>query len=114
MAQGISHYQSDHQQISGPEHEQDTIYDASATNRAQEPYPYLSTLKRELERTQRERNKANLDRDQAKLERDQANLERNQAVIEKDQALMELDMLKAEHRQEQRVRENAANCEQLK
>ena len=35
-----------------------------------EAYPDLSTLKRELERTQRERNKANLDRDQAKLERD--------------------------------------------
>ena len=46
-----------------------------------EAYPDLSTLKRELERTQRERNKANLDRDQAKLERDQANLERDQAVV---------------------------------
>ena len=73
-----------------------------------EAYPDLSTLKRELERTQRERNKANLDRDQAKLERDQANLERDQAVVEKDQARRELDMLKAEHQQ------NAANCEQLK
>ena len=80
----------------------------------EEAYPDLSTLKRELERTQRERNKANLDRDQAKLERDQANLERDQAVIKKDQARRELDMLKAEHQQEQRVRENAANCEQLK
>ena len=78
----------------------------------EEAYPDLSTLKRELERTQRERNKANLDRDQAKLERDQANLERDQAVIEKDQARRQLDMLKAEHQQEQRVRENAANCEQ--
>ena len=78
-----------------------------------EVYPDLSTLKRELERTQRERNKANLDRDQAKLERDQANLERDQAVVEKDQARRELDMLKAEL-QEQRVRENAANCEELK
>ena len=77
-------------------------------------YPDLSTLKRELERTQRERNKANLDREQAKLETDQANLERDQAVVEKDQARRELDMLKAEHLQEQRVRENAANCEQLK
>ena len=65
-----------------------------------EAYPDLSSLKRELERTQRERN--------------QANLERDQAVIEKDQARRELDMLKAEHQQEQRVRENAANCEQLK
>ena len=80
----------------------------------EEAYPDLSSLKRELERTQRERNKANLDRDQAKLERNQANLERDQAVIEKDQVRRELDMLKAEHQQEQRVRENAANCEQLK
>ena len=80
----------------------------------EEAYPGLSSLKRELERTQRERNKANLDRDQAKLQRNQANLERDQAVIEKDQARRELDMLKAEHQQEQRVRENAANCEQLK
>ena len=80
----------------------------------EEAYPDLSSLKRELERTQRERNKANLDRDQAKLERDQANLERDQAVIEKDQARRELDMLQAEHQQEQRVRENATNCEQQK
>ena len=80
----------------------------------EEAYPDLSSLKRELERTQRDRNKANLDRDQAKLERNQANLERDQAVIEKDQARRELDMLKAEHQQEQRVQENAANCEQLK
>ena len=72
-----------------------------------EAYPDLSTLKRELERTQRERNKANLDRDQA-------NLERDQAVVEKDQARREFDMLNAEHQQELRVRENAANCEQLK
>ena len=80
----------------------------------EEAYPDLSTLKRELERTQRERNKANLHRDQAKLERDQANLERDQAVIKKDQARRELDMLKPKHRQEERVLENAANCEQLK
>ena len=89
----------------------------SSMTRAQqkrEAYPDLSTLKRELERTQRERNKANLDRDQAKLERDQANLEPDLAVVEKDQARRELDMLKAAHLQEQRVRENAANCEQLK
>ena len=79
-----------------------------------EAYPDLSIMKRELERTQRERNMANLDRDQAKLERDQAKLERDQAVVEKDQARRELDMLRAEHLQEQRVRENAANCEQLK
>ena len=80
----------------------------------EEAYPDLCALKRELERTQRERNKANLDRDQAKLDRDQANLERDQAVIEMDQARRELDMLKAERQQEQRVPENAANCEQLK
>ena len=80
----------------------------------EEAYPDLSSLKRELERTQRERNKANLDRDQAKLKRKQAILERDQAVIEKDQARRELDMLKSGHQQEQRVRENAANCEQLK
>ena len=66
-----------------------------------EAYPDVSTMKRELERTQRERNKANLDRDQAKLERDQAKLER-------DQARRELDMLRAEQLQA------AANCEQLK
>ena len=34
----------------------------------EEAYPDLSTLKKELEKTQRERNKANLDRDQAKLD----------------------------------------------
>ena len=64
-------------------------------------------MKRELERTQRERNKANLDRDQAVLERDQAKVER-------DQARRELDMMRAEQLQAERVRENAANCEQLK
>ena len=72
-----------------------------------ELYPDVSIMKRELERTQRERNKANLDRDQAKLERDQAKLER-------DQARRELDMLRAEQLQAERVRDNAANCEQLK
>ena len=77
-------------------------------------YPDLSNLKRELERAQREKNKANLDRDSAKLERNQASLERDQAILERDQARRDLDMLRAEHQQEQRVRENAANCEQLK
>ena len=72
-----------------------------------EAYPDVSIMTRELERTQRERNKANFDRDQAKLERDQAKLER-------DQARRELDMLRAEQLQAERVRENAANCEQLK
>ena len=80
----------------------------------EEAYPDLSALKKELERIQRERNKANVGRDQAKFDRDQANLERDQAVIERDQAQRTLEMLKAEHQQEQRVRENAANCEQLK
>ena len=72
-----------------------------------EAYPNVSVMKRELERTQRERNKANLDRDQAVLERDQAKVER-------DQARRELDMMRAEQLQAERVRENAANCEQLK
>ncbi|XP_063720211.1 myosin-11-like [Symsagittifera roscoffensis] len=113
---GSSHYQSDHLRPSARSAGQSTSKTPSMTRAQQteEAYPDLSSLKRELERTQRERNKANLDRDQAKLERDQANLERDQAVIEKDQARRELDMLKAEHQQEQRVRENAANCEQLK
>ena len=66
----------------------------------EEAYPYLSIMKRELERTQQERNKAKLERDQT--------------VVEKDQARRELDMLRAEHLQAERVRENAANCEQLK
>ena len=69
---------------------------------------------RELERAQREKNKANLDRDSAKLERNQVNLERDQAILERDQARRDLDLLRAEYQQEQRVRENAANCEQLK
>ena len=80
----------------------------------EEKYPDLSNLKRELERAQREKNKANLDRDSAKLERNQANLERGQAIPERDQARRDLEMLRAEHQQEQMVRENAANCEQLK
>ena len=80
----------------------------------EEAYPDLSALKKELEKTQRERKKANLDRDQAKLDRDQAKLERDQAVIERDQTRRVLEMLRAEHQQEQRVQENAANCEQLK
>ena len=80
----------------------------------EETYLDLSNLKRELERAQREKNKANLDRDSAKLERDQAKLERDQAILERDQARRDLDMLKAEYQPEQRVRENEANCEQLK
>ena len=80
----------------------------------EETYLDLSKLKRELERAQREKNKANLDRESAKLESDQANLERDQAILERDQARRDLDMLKAEYQQEQRVRDNEANCEQLK
>ena len=80
----------------------------------EEMYPDLSNLKRELERAQREKNKANLDRDSAKLERNQANLERDQAILERDQVRRDLEMLRAEHQQEQRVRENGANFEQLK
>ena len=79
-----------------------------------EAYPDLGVLKKELEKTQKERNKANLDRDQAKLDREKVQLERDQAVNERDQTLRLLEMLKAEHQQELRVRENAANCEQLK
>ena len=90
---------------------------APSMTRAQqreETYPDLSNLKRELERAQREKNKANLDRDSAKLERNQASLEKDQAILDRDQARRDLDMLRAEYQQEQRVRENAANCEQLK
>ena len=65
-----------------------------------EAYPDVSAMQRELEKTQRERNKANLDRDQA--------------VLERDQARRELDIMRAERLQAERVRENAANCEQLK
>ena len=85
--------------ICRPFHEQPTVYDTT-----EEAYPDLSNLKRELERAQRERDKANLDRDGGKLERDQAYLERDQAVLE----------IRAEYQQEQKVRENEANCEQLK
>ena len=74
----------------------------------------LSSLKRKLERTHMERDKANLDRDGAKLERDQANLERDQAILERDQARRDLNMIRAGYQQEQKVRENEANCEQLK
>ena len=83
------------------------------SQQTEEAYPDLSSLKRELERAQRERDNANLDRDGAKLERDQANLERDQAVLERDQAWSDLSMLRAEYLQEQRVRKDEANCEQL-
>ena len=84
------------------------------SQQTEEAYTDLSGMKREIERAQREKNKTVLDRDQAKLERNQANLERDQAIIERDQARRDLEMLKDEHQQEQSVRENAANCEQLK
>ena len=79
-----------------------------------EAYPDLGVLKKELEKTQKERNKANLDRDQAKLDREKVQLERDQAVNERDQALRLLEIQKAEHQQELRVRENAANRDQLR
>ena len=41
-------------------------------------------------------------------------LERDQAKVERDQARRELDMMRAEQLQAERVRENTANCEQLK
>ena len=77
-----------------------------------EAYPDLGVLKKELEKTQKERNKANLDRDQANLDREKVQLERDQAVNERDQALRLLEIQKAEHQQELRVRENAANRDQ--
>ena len=73
-----------------------------------EAYRDLSNLK------QREGDKADLDLDGAKLERDQANLERDQAILERDQARRDLSMIRAEYQQEQKVRENEVNCEQLK
>ena len=66
----------------------------------EEAYPDLKKLMRELERAQRERDKANLDRDGAILEREQANLH--------------LNLIKAEHEQAQRLRENTAICEQIR
>ena len=84
------------------------------SQQTEEAYPDLSNLKREMERAQRERDKANLDRDGAKLERDQANLKRDQAILERDQARRDLNMIRAEYQQEQKVRENEANCKQLK
>ena len=35
-------------------------------------------------------------------------------ILERDQARRDLNMIRAEYQQEQRVRENEANCEQLK
>ena len=50
---------------------------------------------------------------QGSYKRDQASLERDQAILERDQAWSDLNMIRAEYLQEQRVRENEANCEQL-
>ena len=86
----------------------------SRTQQTTEAYPDLGVLKKELEKTQKERNKANLDRDQEKLDREKVQLERDQAVNERDQALRLLEIQKAEHQQELRVRENAANRDQLR
>ena len=38
----------------------------------------------------------------------------DQAILERDQARRYLNTIKAEYQQEQKVRENDANCEQLK
>ena len=78
-----------------------------------EAYPYLSNLKKELERVQRERDKANLDRDEANLERDQANLERDRAPLE-HQAVLDLNLVRTDWDQAQKLQEIAANCEQIK
>ena len=91
-----------------------TVPSMTQAQQTTEAYPDLSTLKKELEKTQEERNKANLDRDQARLGWEKAQLERDQAVIERDQTQKLLEMLRAEQEQAERVRENAANCEQLK
>ena len=82
------------------------------SHQTEEAYLDLSNLKKELERAQREREKSNLDRDGAKLERVQANVERDQAILERDQA--KRDLIRAEYQQAQKVRENEANCEQIK
>ena len=79
-----------------------------------EAYPDLSNLKKELERAQMERDKSNLEKDGAKLQRDQAHLERDQAILERDQARRDLSTIRAEYQQAQKVRENEANCEQIK
>ena len=84
------------------------------SQQTEEVYPDLTNLKRELDRAQREREKANHDRDGAKLERYQLNLERDQAVLERDQARRDLSVMRAEYQQEQKIRDNEANCEQLK
>ena len=86
----------------------------SRAQQTTEAYPELGVLKKELEKALKERNKANLDRDQAKLDRERLQLERDQAVDERDQTLKLLEMLRAEHQQELKVRENAANRDQLK
>ena len=84
------------------------------SQQTEEAYPNLSNLKRELERAQSERDKMNLDRDGAKFMRYQVNLERDQAILERVQARRHLNMIRAEYQQEQKVRENEANCELLK
>ena len=84
------------------------------SQQTEEAYPDLSNLKKELERAQMERDKSNLGRNGSKLERDQANLERDQAILERDQARRDLSVIRAEYKQAQNVRENEANCEQIK
>ena len=79
------------------------------SQKSEESYPDLSSMKRELERAHRERDKANLDRDQAVLDRDQAKLDRDQAIIEWDKAILYRDLLMAEREHEQRLQESVAN-----
>ena len=80
----------------------------------EETFPHLGSLKRELERTQRRGTRRTLTGTALNSRRDQANLERDQAIRERDQARRDLDMLRAEYQQEQKVRENEANCEQVR
>ena len=65
------------------------------SQQAEESYPDLIGMKRELERAQRERDKANLDWDQAVLDRDQAKLERDQASLDRDKAILDWYLLRA-------------------
>ena len=71
-------------------------------------------MKREFERARRERDKAILDRDQAVLDRDRAKLDRDQAILERDKAILKRHLLRAERKQEQRLQERVANCDQIK
>ena len=91
------------------------------SQQTEESYPDLSSMKREMERTQRERDNANLERDKANLEkdravldRDQAKLDRDQVKFEQDKSILDRDLLMAERAQEQRLQESVAHCDQIK